>query len=646
MLKSGEPDFPFCLCWANENWTRRWDGMEQEVLVEQSHTPEADAAFIHEVMPALLDRRYIRRDGKPVLLVYRADQLADAPATARAWREAARAAGLPGLHLCAVWKVDDPRPLGFDALVEFPPHHFPRRSVRGRLPGLDPNFSGEIFDYGEGVRALRPRDEEFPVHRGVMPRWDNTPRRDNSAWIFHGSSPELYRSWLERVIRESNERPGSEDQFVFVNAWNEWAEGAFLEPSQREGRRYLEATRAAIQAASGRRGASTNVLVFGHDACRAGAQLFLLRLVEALVGRGDLDVTTLLRRGGELEADFARQAPLRLLPAPDDADSIRAEVRAALASMSPAPTVAICNTVLSWQAAAVCAEMGIPVLSFVFELPTSIDALVGEAGLRALVESSERTLFASEFARHEIARRYALPTERLIAFPAGWPATPVAAAGARRATRDEVRRRLGISRDAFVVLGCGAVHYRKGPDLFVQVAREAMGMAGGEGLEFLWAGGPQDTTEMLEWCRHDLAASGLSERVRFLGQMSDPSAFFDAADAFLVTSREDPFPLVNLEALARGLPVVAFEGAGGAPEALVDGAGLLVPYLDVKEMARAVLRLAGAPRYREEVQRRALAAHRERYEWPAFLARFYELLQAELEVPAPAESDEPVAARS
>lgn len=247
MLQSGEPDFPFCICWANENWTRRWDGEDQSILIAQEHSPESDAAFIDDVMPALSDPRYIRKDGKPVLLVYRADLLSDPLATTTLWRRAAHRAGLPGLHLCAVWRVEDPLTLGFDALVEFPPHHFHHQTITDDVDGTADDFEGTIFDYRAGVEAVEPcSDEEFPLYRGVMPGWDNTARRKKHPRIFKGSSPELYGKWLEKVVRESWLRPGNDDQLVFINAWNEWAEGAVLEPSKAHGRGYLEATRSAL----------------------------------------------------------------------------------------------------------------------------------------------------------------------------------------------------------------------------------------------------------------------------------------------------------------------------------------------------------------------------------------------------------------
>lgn len=249
ILKSGEPDFPFCICWANENWTRRWDGAEQEVLMKQEHSKESDRAFIHDVIPILKDRRYITINGAPLLLVYRPAILPDPKGTTEIWREACREAGLPNVHLCAVqsFGLDDPRPLGFDSAVEFPPHGISVRSINDEVPELDPDFAGTIYDFREVVQYAisRPR-KNYPQFRGVMTAWDNTARRRNRGNIFHHASPHEYEVWLRAMVAQTEASRPPGERFVFINAWNEWAEGTHLEPDQRNGYAYLEATARAL----------------------------------------------------------------------------------------------------------------------------------------------------------------------------------------------------------------------------------------------------------------------------------------------------------------------------------------------------------------------------------------------------------------
>jgi hypothetical protein len=248
MLTSGEPDLPFCLCWANENWTRRWDGTEGALLIEQRYGPELDGALIDEMMPYFLDRRYLRIHGAPVLLVYKANAIPDPQATAARWRAAARRWGVPDLHLVAAltFGLTDPRPLGFDAAVEFPPHGDALSADPYNATGVDVNFSGQILDFHSAVKVqLNLPARPFRNYRTAMAGWDNTARLGHRATVYHGASPETYEEWLRALVSEARLTDPAH-RLVFINAWNEWAEGAHLEPDRRFGTGYLEATRRAL----------------------------------------------------------------------------------------------------------------------------------------------------------------------------------------------------------------------------------------------------------------------------------------------------------------------------------------------------------------------------------------------------------------
>ena len=245
-------DFPFCICWANENWTRRWDGREDEILIGQSHSPEDDVAFIEYVEPALTAKSYIRVDGKPMLLVYRPSLLPDAAATLRRWRERFRDRGHGELHLVMVRSFTEhvsPEVYGFDAAVQFPPHYH-ATPVTALVPEREENFSGVIYDYME---VRRKALEEFrgasggrTLYPGVMPSWDNTARRGADASLWVNSSPEAYADWLREVASITRTRAEKGRRFVFINAWNEWAEGCHLEPDERFGFAWLNATALAL----------------------------------------------------------------------------------------------------------------------------------------------------------------------------------------------------------------------------------------------------------------------------------------------------------------------------------------------------------------------------------------------------------------
>lgn len=252
-LKDKSIDFQYCLCWANENWTRRWDGRDDEVLIAQKHSPEDDIAFIQHVAEYLRDPRYLRVDGKPILLLYRPMLLPDAKATAERWRSWCRENGIGEIHLAYVQSFErpDPRDIGFDAAVEFPPNLADQVDIGSRQTLFNPAFAGEVLDWravAAHFRAKIPRPHG--MHLGVNCGWDNEPRRPGHGRAFLHATPTRYREWLrESICAESHTQP-----VTFINAWNEWAEGAVLEPDASRGYAWLQATRDALRDAADLRG--------------------------------------------------------------------------------------------------------------------------------------------------------------------------------------------------------------------------------------------------------------------------------------------------------------------------------------------------------------------------------------------------------
>jgi len=259
VLTSGEPNFPFLLCWANENWTRRWDGLDREVLLQQSYSEEDDRRHLRSLASAFSDPRYVRLGGQPTFLVYRTELLPDPARTADAWREEAHRIGIGDLCLGRVESFGSavaPRDIGFDFAVEFAPrwHAIPERTfgagVRATLRrrGLlrDGYTHNLVRSYRELMEAMLAWPEpDYPLFRGACPSWDNTPRRPSGANVFDGASPPLFQSWLEALLKSRGMFRGAPAP-VFLNAWNEWAEGAQLEPCSVFGRGLLEAVREAV----------------------------------------------------------------------------------------------------------------------------------------------------------------------------------------------------------------------------------------------------------------------------------------------------------------------------------------------------------------------------------------------------------------
>jgi lipopolysaccharide biosynthesis protein len=248
MLAGGAPDLPFCLCWANENWTRRWDGKDHEVLIAQKHSAEDDLKIIRDLLRHFHDKRYLRIDGRPLMIVYRLDLLPDPLSMVQRWREECRHSGVGEIYLCAIRRfgMPDAERYGFDALVDFPPHGAIAAELGRAIPGLQKTYAGRVFDYQDlAYDSIRRRAGALPNFPAVLPSWDNTARKGVRAHIFHGATPLRYRAWLAESIRRASTDKALPEPLVFINAWNEWAEGCHLEPDAVYGYAWLNATRSA-----------------------------------------------------------------------------------------------------------------------------------------------------------------------------------------------------------------------------------------------------------------------------------------------------------------------------------------------------------------------------------------------------------------
>lgn len=254
VLADQEPDFPFCVCWANETWNRRWDGREQEVLIKQDHEQYDPEAHFEYLSKAFFDPRYICVEGKPVFLVYRIDEFPNIQSIIRRWRVKAQSMGLPGVYVCAVLShrhnLDDEQTvaLGFDAIVGFEPHwktlqsQFMASSLRYNITRFLNRLRGNrfvVYDYPAMVNAAMKRQEtaerRFPC---VTPSFDNSARA--GGVIIQNEDAELFEAWLRDAAARVASYPDDE-KLVFINAWNEWAEGCHLEPDLRNGHRFLQA---------------------------------------------------------------------------------------------------------------------------------------------------------------------------------------------------------------------------------------------------------------------------------------------------------------------------------------------------------------------------------------------------------------------
>ncbi len=267
MLNAQTPKMPFCLCWANENWTRTWDGQDKQVLIEQHYSLEDDKRHIDYLMPFFKDERYIKIDNKPVFLMYRTELHPNIQEATRLWREEAKKAGFEDLYLIRVenhLKGIQPSEHGCDAAMEFAPDsNFKGKKVvknnflkylSGKLlhkTGIRTNvhYQNGIYTYKWMVDKLINRPKRpYKFFRTVFPTWDNSARRKIHATIYLDSTPSLFENWVSKMAKQTRENLPPNEQLLFINAWNEWGEGCHLEPDEKWGTQYLEALKKGIEA--------------------------------------------------------------------------------------------------------------------------------------------------------------------------------------------------------------------------------------------------------------------------------------------------------------------------------------------------------------------------------------------------------------
>ncbi|HMS27516.1 MAG TPA: glycoside hydrolase family 99-like domain-containing protein [Burkholderiaceae bacterium] len=247
MLLDPASDMPFCLCWANENWTRRWDASEHEILIEQRYQIDDDLNFIKSIVPFFKDPRYIKVNDAPFFIVYRPQQLPDAKRSITIWREYCASIGIPNLHIVSALTHGnlDYEQFGFDGGVAYPPHNLNglQKSIPNNTLEFYNDFSGIVCNYKDVAELYLNRKYNQPnVFRTVFPSWDNSARTGNRALIVLNGTPANYQNWLSKTITQSIQEYPNEDRLIFINAWNEWAEGCHIEPDRKYGLGFLEAT--------------------------------------------------------------------------------------------------------------------------------------------------------------------------------------------------------------------------------------------------------------------------------------------------------------------------------------------------------------------------------------------------------------------
>ncbi len=603
MLDDPSLNFPFVLMWANENWTRTWDGLESDVLLKQDYAVEDDEALIDDLARHMKDPRYMRVDGRPLFFIYRPGAVPDAKARFETWRGIFRKRHKidPLILHAQCFESHDPRPLGLDGAIEFPPHkigaHVTNRRAEKKL--LDPGFSGMIYSYDQAVDiAAREPVPEFPLIRCAFPSWDNESRRPGRGHVYADSTPAAFERWMRSNIAFARRHRLHKEAIVAVNAWNEWAEGSYLEPDVHFGGAYLNALARAVFGVSPTQAKErSKIVILGHDAHRHGAQQLALMIGQLLTRRFGVDVAFVLLNGGAMIKDYAQVGQVEVVDGPATVLSER------LAALRKAGySACITNTTVTGKAVPVLKAQGFTVISLVHELGTLIRGYGLTDAARAIAAESDRVIFPAEVVRDSFLAVTGPAANTVEVFPQGLYrrellATPLPGP----ADRSAARARLGLPETGTVVINVGFGDLRKGVDRFAAVALEMCGAD--PQVTFAWIGASEMGTT--SWAFADVERLGLTDRIRRTGHVEEMADWYAAADVLFLTSREDPFPSVVMEAMAAGLPVVGYAGCGGC-DGLIAEHGALVDPLKAGAAAEAIRRFAGLP----ATQRKRQAAAR------------------------------------
>lgn len=584
-------DLPFCICWANENWSRRWDGLDQDLLMVQHYSDEDDIAFIAHMSKYLRDPRYIRVNGKPLLIVYRPNLFPLMKETAARWRDWCRYNGLGEIYLAYVqsFEKSDPADYGLDAAIEFPPNNSLPPDITEKATSLSPEFSGKVYDW----RLFLQRSENYapptyPLYRSVCPSWDNTPRKKERGTVFANSSPKLFERWLVNAFEDTLHRTVESDKrLVFINAWNEWAEGAHLEPDKCYGFAWLNAVRQAHMAVSQWH---HRILIVSHDAHPHGAQLLSLHLARHFKNDLNFQVDLITLGDGILLSRFAEEATVHRI---DFATTSGTELDDKLSQLKRKGIhTAIVNTTVSGQLVPHLKRHGIKVVSLVHELPGILASYHLQEQADAIATHADKVIFAAPQVKDGFEAFIGRSLPQAVIRPQGLYQRSLLRSGRdKNEIRQQIRQQLGIPADAKIILCAGYADRRKGFDLFVNICIQLMQQR--EDVYALWVGhldqGFVDASLLIA------KAARLRHHFLFTGLIDEPQPYYLAADIYALTSREDPFPSVIMEAFDAMTPVVAFRDSGGFEELLKRGCGALATKEDVGSFANAIRDLLENP---------------------------------------------------
>lgn len=347
------------------------------------------------------------------------------------------------------------------------------------------------------------------------------------------------------------------------------------------------------------------ILFLSHSASRNGASVLLLQFLRWMREHTDYQLDVLCISGGPLLGEYRDVARTRMLRNPAVifrwlpfrwTRALQAKTQDLalwFSLLGRKPDLIYANTTAAWRQVIALQGRAAPVLWHIHEMSYAMQVLLGDQNPAQVFNSTNRFIAVSRSVVKALTTHCAVPLEN-IDLVNGFSAAKICGSDERRSKRSEILSSLGWDESCFVVGACGEMEWRKGADLFLQIARDCIARDDFPRLRFLWVGGSPDNVEAIRFA-HDVQALGLRDVCRHVASTANVHDYYCAMNVFALPSREDPYPIVVLEAGLHGLPTVCFEDAGGAAEFVGTDAGIVVPYMALRQFAEAVQGLSTAP---------------------------------------------------
>ena len=465
----------FCICWANENWTRTWDGKDKELLIEQKYSEELLNFFPEYIERYISDKRYVRDRNRPLILIYRPEKIPNISYWSNQWREYFRKKLNIEILLCKVNSFinQSAADINFDLNIEFPPNISSPNKVENNIYPKTLN----IFDYNTFLNEeYHFQQNQKSLIRSAFPSWDNTPRRQENGTIFLNSNPGKFYQYIQLCKKFRPKIEKLDNNYLFINSWNEWAEGAQIEPDNTNHFNYLTANHLAKNEVS-----NPNILLITHDLHGHGAQFLALNLVKYLKNYFNIHVISL--GPGILEQDFIKNSK-SFFKFSGDEESLNIYIKKILENFKF--KLVIINTIVSGKILNILKKNNqYKIIHLIHELPKYIIDHKYIDNLFLSKKISDFIIFPSLEAKNKIIYKFRINDNKKIKIIPQGIFERNKLSVLNKYEKNLIKKKLNISENKKIILNIAYGDRRKGFDLFYN---EAKRFIEDENYIFVWVG--------------------------------------------------------------------------------------------------------------------------------------------------------------